>query len=94
VLDSGHVLVLSATEPRPGDLLESYVFAFDQTRTCVLLGPASICNHGTPANVEVEIDVDRRTYRLLATRPISRGEELLLDYGDSYWSSSASPGGS
>jgi hypothetical protein len=92
VVDSGHVLVLPVTEPRAGDHLERYVFAFDRTRTCVLLGAASLCNHCTPANVEVEIDLDRRTYRLLATRPIRRGEELLLDYGDSYWPSSPTPG--
>lgn len=93
VIDSGHVLVLPTEEPRTGDHLERYVFAFDRTRTGVLLGVVSLCNHDPFPNVEVEIDTSRRTYRLLALRTVQQDEELLLDYGSDYWQSHDSVSG-
>lgn len=65
--------------------VERYAFDFDGVQVCTVLGIASLCNHSDDANAEIEIDEERRTYRLLALRDIKRGEEILIDYGADYW---------
>ena len=85
IVDRGHLLVLPEHEPEEGSLIGQYVFEFSSRRNCVLLGLVSLCNHDEQPNVEVEIDTETLTYRLIAVRPLRRGEELLVDYGSDYW---------
>lgn len=85
IVDHGHLLVLPENEPEDGSLIGQYVFEFSSRRNCVLLGLVSLCNHDEQPNVEVEIDTENLTYRLIAVRSLRRGEELLVDYGSEYW---------
>jgi SET domain-containing protein len=85
LLENGELLPLPADEPGASCTIVNYVFELTRTRTCLLLGSVSLCNHSDSPNAEVEIDPTGGTYRLLALRKIRRGEEILIDYGKNYW---------
>lgn len=85
VVDRGYVLPFTDTEAGESSIIDRYAFDYDGTIECLVLGVASLCNHDEQANAEVEIDEEAGTYRLVALRPIERGEELLIDYGSEYW---------
>ena len=87
VLEKGHVLPFTDKQARDAQIIDLYAFDFDGKGRCLVLGSASLCNHSNTPNVEVEIDETRSTYRLVAARAIERGEELFVDYGDTYWES-------
>jgi SET domain-containing protein len=87
VLEKGHVLPFTDKQARDAQIIDLYAFDFDGKGRCLVLGSASLCNHSNTPNVEVEIDETRSTYRLVAARAIERGEELFVDYGDTYWDS-------
>lgn len=85
VVDRGFVLPFGEDEGGEATIIDRYAFDYDGTRRCLVLGMASLCNHDSEPNVEVEIDDERGTYRLLTTRVVRRGEELFVDYGEEYW---------
>jgi hypothetical protein len=85
VVDRGFVVPFGEEDGGQGGLIDRYAFEYDATRRCLVLGVASLCNHTEEPNVEIEINDQTGTYRLMATKPIRRGEELLIDYGSEYW---------
>ena len=64
-------------------VLRWYVFDWDGESHAVVLGKASMCNHDAEPNVELVLDDGDQgpVAELTVTRPVRRGEELLLDYG-------------
>ena len=64
-------------------VLRWYVFDWDGESHAVVLGKASMCNHGAEPNVELILDDGEQgpVAELTVTRSVKRGEELLLDYG-------------
>ncbi len=85
VVDRGFVLSFRDNESEKSSIIDRYAFDYDGSKRCLVLGIASLCNHNSDPNVEVEIDDEKGTYRLLAVRAIRRGEELFVDYGLEYW---------
>lgn len=85
VLDRGYAVAFT---DKPGDqsgVVDRYAFDYDGKRRCIVLGVASLCNHRSDANAEIDIDKKLGTYRLIALRAIIRGEEIFIDYGEEYW---------
>jgi uncharacterized protein len=64
-------------------LLRWYVFDWDGEAHALVLGKASLCNHSSEPNVELVLDDGEQgpVAELTVSRPVRRGEELLLDYG-------------
>jgi len=85
VLDRGYTVAFDDTPGERAGIMDRYSFDYDGKRRCVVLGIASLCNHKFDANAEIEINEKLGTYRLIAIRPIKRGEEIFIDYGDEYW---------
>jgi uncharacterized protein len=63
--------------------LRWYVFDWDGETTGVVLGKASMCNHSDEPNAELFLDDAEQgpMAELVVTRPVRKGEELLIDYG-------------
>lgn len=81
VIDRGPVVPCSNNDG--GQFIATYAFDVS-THGGIALGLVSLCNHGSP-NSEIEIDDESLTYRLRTTRMISKGSEVLIDYGQEYW---------
>jgi SET domain-containing protein len=65
--------------------LRDYVFSAVKERDVVLaLGYGMLYNHSADPNLEYDQD-DPGTITFLALRPIRRGDELTIDYGDEWW---------
>jgi hypothetical protein len=66
-------------------LLNDYVFE-DGDQTVVLpLGYGGLYNHAHPGNLEHYDDEDDECFEYYTSRPVWAGEELCLDYGESWW---------
>ncbi len=83
------LLVLSAAEidALKATRLYHYVFFVDEAepgrvRAAVAFGAISMCNHSGEANAAFAVDAAAQAVTLVASRPISAGAEILIDYED------------
>lgn len=52
----------------------------------IVLGAASLYNHKDDASAYWITDLDRKTFKFYASKPIKAGEEIFVYYGDvNYW---------
>ena len=58
----------------------AYTFAWTGGRRAIAFGFASLCNHSPDPNAQVESNREERTLRLIATKPIRPGKEILITY--------------
>lgn len=63
-------------------LLYNYYFLWPDPEGsgCIPLGLGSIYNHGDNCNAEVELDVPDRSFRVICSKAIKAGHEILIDY--------------
>lgn len=74
-------------------LLGDYVFVWDETDAisnveypfAIIAGIISMLNHSGNANMRLESDSATQTMSILADRDIVIGEELTIDYGDTWF---------
>ena len=58
-------------------------FKEDGCETFLALSPMSLANHSSSPNVEYDFNGDLMTFT--AIEDIEAGEEITIDYGDTYW---------
>ena len=95
ILEEAHVLLISAedAERLEATPLGQHYFHWegnddeedDRWRGAVALGVASLVNHSGEPNAGVWQDYDRSLLMLEALRPITAGEEILIDYEVELW---------
>ena len=57
------------------------------TNFVVALGYGSLYNHSNTPNANWTNDVENKTFIFFSTKPIKKGEEIFIYYGDeNYWS--------
>jgi hypothetical protein len=83
VVDSGPVLLIDDDEISE-TLIGWYVFSYDDDRSALCLGHASMLNHSTNPNAEVHFDEEGPSYSVIAVRAIPAGAEITIDYGPDY----------
>ena len=66
--------------------LEDYYFAADR-KYALCFGFGCIYNHSDDPNVDYVISAKRKIAKFKANRNIKKGEELLVSYGDKWFSS-------
>lgn len=93
--------VFATQDYSPGDLLEvcpairqihsklggeilNYVFSFDDDTSLIGFGYCSMYNHSDKNNAEFTI-LNSQQIEIRAVKPIQRGEEIFISYGDEYW---------
>lgn len=69
-----------------GDMVDDsvmgrYAFEWNDEDQCMVFGIGSLINHGLPANVEFDSNLETMTMDFRAAIDIKRGEELCYDYG-------------
>jgi SET domain-containing protein len=64
--------------------LRHYVYFWAEDKgveyTALAVGNLSFCNHSARPNAHIEVDWERGTVALLATRPIEEGTEITINY--------------
>jgi len=70
-----------------------FIIAFEWPRSeswtnfVVALGYGSLYNHSNTPNANWTNDVENKTFIFFSTKPIKKGEEIFIYYGDeNYWS--------
>lgn len=64
------------------------VFYWDENSCALALGYGSMYNHGgAEPNAEYNIDTQNHCIRFIASKPIAAGTEILISYGDDWFSS-------
>lgn len=71
-------------------ILPDYTFQWPKTDSwtefVVSLGYGSLYNHSNNPNANWTHDFENRTFIFFSTKPIKKGEEIFIFYGDeSYW---------
>lgn len=67
--------------------IRDYVFGWRTHRdqNLIPLGHGALCNHSYSPNAECKSNVKRNLFVFIAKRKIKRGEEILIEYEESYW---------
>ena len=77
------------TDPEEEHGGSHYVFALNRRVTIdaarTNTAPGRLANHASPGNLTWVVNNRDRTVRLVATRAIRAGQELLVSYGQAYW---------
>lgn len=74
------VLVVPRSQIKKDHVLRNYVFRWDDTHVMVALGYASMFNHSYEPNARYDKDKPTRTLTFKAIKPISKGEEIFVNY--------------
>jgi SET domain-containing protein len=85
------VLFLPAKRGEINYTLVDYAFQWPRTddwqNFVVALGYGSLYNHSNTPNANWTNDVENKTFIFFSTKPIKKGEEIFIYYGDeNYWS--------
>lgn len=68
------------------NVLTDYVFSTGvEGEVAFSMGYCGLFNHDDQPNAVWAIDRNRRTVEIKATRPIRKGEEIFVSYGEKYW---------
>jgi SET domain-containing protein len=93
-LEAGDVVEQCYTLKMPwkdakGNVLGNYCFDYKSGTVSLILGNGMIYNHSSDPNLEHEwMDEGETCVQFKATKPIKRGQELFIDYGEDYWTDS------
>lgn len=68
------------------DVIIDYVFDL-KGRSALLLGYGSLYNHSEDPNTDYTLNKKRKIATFKAIRPIKKGEEILISYGEEWFSS-------
>lgn len=80
-------VLLELKENIPGNnVMTDYVFSTTVPgEVAFSMGYCGIFNHDDRPNAAWAVDRIKRTVKITATRPIRKGEELFVSYGEKYW---------
>lgn len=70
-----------------GTTLDDYTFMLGEEKSALALGHCSLYNHADDPNVDYSIDEHSNLMTLRTTRKVKKGEELMVSYGKSRWTS-------
>lgn len=77
------VLIESWIASRSLEVVDTATAESDQKSLCLGLVPiVDMCNHSYASNAKYELDPETCAVSLVATKPISKGEQVFISYGD------------
>jgi hypothetical protein len=77
--------VLAGKDDEWGVSTEDYLFTTDDDTSVLPLGYGSLYNHRDDPSAIYDIDAKKKVMVVRAARPIRRGEEITVTYGDDWW---------
>ena len=85
IVEECPVIIFPRVEEGYYDEINNRVFDWDDKHNAFALGYGSIYNHSDNFNARYCVDYDNGIIEFIADKPISIGEEVLVDYGGKYW---------
>ena len=82
IIEECHTIILSVQYAD----IENYTFDGDG-KSAIVLGYGSIYNHSKERNAVYEYDKEKSVMVFRASKPIKKGEEIFISYGDNWFSS-------
>lgn len=64
--------------------VNNYVFSYDDDHSLIGFGYCSMYNHSDSNNAEWDV-LSEHKIQVKAIKPIRKGEEIFISYGDEYW---------
>ncbi len=86
VIEECPVLVFYRLQLEYRDILSSRLFAWNGDDVALALGFGSMYNHSDTPNALYSVDKQKQVLRFIALQPIEIGEEILIDYGEHWFS--------
>lgn len=88
LIEECHILVLNDKSA-----VNDYVFTYpnDKNKACLPLGYGAIYNHSNQPNAKYDTNGDQTLMVFIATKPIRKGEEILISYGKTWFDSRQLP---
>jgi hypothetical protein len=77
--------VLAGKDDEWGISMSDYLFTTGDDTSIVALGYGSMYNHRDDPSAIYDIDAKKKVMVVRAARPIRRGEEITITYGDDWW---------
>jgi hypothetical protein len=65
--------------------IRNYAFNWDNIKSAIPLGCGCVYNHSDKPNTEYRKNLENKTMVFVATKPIYRGEEILINYGTDWF---------
>lgn len=78
------VLLIPYADPSNDGVLGAYYYEWSKTHYALGMGLVPLVNHSYKPNSEVYTVYSRKIMQLYALKNISKGDELLVDYGKRY----------
>jgi len=75
--------ILQKTDEAHGKVRD-YLFKYDEEYSMIGFGYCSMYNHSDKENATWHI-IDEEKMKIVATKNISKGDEIFVSYGDDYW---------
>jgi hypothetical protein len=83
LLEECHLLFF----PSESTLLRSYQFRLNDAMCVLPLGCGAIYNHADQPNASYDMDAVRNVMLVKSKRPLAKGEEIFISYGETWFSS-------
>lgn len=84
VITTDHILLVPDSEITDTSFVGRYVFEWDVNSVVMVLGYISLVNHDNKPNAKIHLNCKKLTAKLIATKAIEAGQEILINYGSDY----------
>lgn len=87
IIEECPVIVFNREIRKHSQDIADRAFRWDDNQAVILLGYGSMYNHSSDPNATYCLDKKDQTVTFIATKPIPAGSEILVNYGDDWFSS-------
>ena len=87
VIEECPVIIFQRLELEYRNELSNRLFFWDEANSAIVLGCGSMYNHAKDYNATFSVDRDNQRMIFIATKHIATGSEILVNYGDDWFSS-------
>ncbi|CAL7962025.1 SET domain-containing protein [Gammaproteobacteria bacterium] len=85
VIEECPVILFSSLKRKQTIAFDDLAFLWDDNNCAVALGYGSMYNHSTQPNANFVRNRQNQVLSFIATKRIPAGTEILINYGDDYW---------
>lgn len=88
IVEVAPAIFVKSKSIRESSIVKDYLFASSNPNLDALtFGYGSMYNHSENPNIEWSVSLKKKNVTYKAIRPIKKGDELFVSYGDDYWTS-------
>ena len=87
VIEECPVIIFQRLDLDYRESISNRLFFWDDANSAIVLGCGSMYNHAKDYNATFSVDRDNQRMIFIATKHIATGSEILVNYGDDWFSS-------